>query len=134
MKLLNVVLILFAIATGIFLRYRWSDFAEASMRNVTQENWEKISVGMNQTNVVSILGFPLERLPDDSKQEEWYLYRPKSKIFSDAEKVLVVSSFVVEFSSNKVTRTSVAYECPGQRDRRRKEIFWRTLRFVTLGL
>ena len=127
--MLNVFFFLFAVAASVLLGCRHEDFVEENVRKITQEQWWEISVGMDKTNVVSILGVPAGIVPGDSKQEEYYFYRPKGEIFSSAEKNLVVSSFVVIFSSNKVTRTFVAYESPEQRRREeksRKKLFWRT--------
>jgi len=118
MKTLNALLLFVVLAACIFQGCRKEDFIEENMRKITRERWVKITAGMSAEDVVSVLGHPLEIVYEDDKQEDCsFWYSPKSEIFSSEEKVLVVSNFIVDFSSNKVIRTSVSYEEPEQRKR-----------------
>ena len=120
MKLRNVLLFLFVLAVSILQGCHRENFPVENMRDITHEQWEQITVGMTPTNVVSILGppsfiIPDNLIPDNSESKEVYFYSPKTEIFLSETKTLVVSDFIVELISNKVTNTFVAYESPEQR-------------------
>ena len=83
-----------------------------------QENIGKIYGGMDKTNVVALLGHPLETVVGESPDEESWFYSPKNDIYSSDEKILVVKYFIVDFVSNKTVRTSACYGSPSEREKR----------------
>ena len=69
-----------------------------------EKNWGQISVGMDETNVVSLLGYPSAIIPENT-YSSWF-YRPKRDIPHAHTSELVIDYCIVEFASNKLWKPS----------------------------
>ena len=81
-----------------------------------EKNWGQISAGMDEANVISLLGYPV-KISQGSTDSTW-LYRPRRDIPHAHTSELVVDHCVVRIVSNKVVETFVGYT--GKNERTRK--------------
>ena len=81
--------------------------------DLVEKNWDKVSVGMDATNVVALLGYPYEVI-DDSTDVNWF-YSPKRDIPHARTSDLVIDCCVVRIISNKVVKTYVCYVSKNER-------------------
>lgn len=81
--------------------------------DLVEKNWGKVSVGMDETNVVAFLGYPYE-VVDDSTSTDWF-YSPRRDIPHMHTSDLVIDCCVVRIISNKVVKTYICYTRKNER-------------------